>query len=148
MKKILFILTFSFILSTAALAGEEIGIGVIVGEPTGLSGKMWMSNNTAIDLGLAWSFSGENTFHIHGDYLWHNFSLINVEKGKLPLYFGVGARARFGTDTQFGIRFPVGLAYLFKQAPIDIFLEFAPIMDLIPDTKFDFNGAIGARFFF
>ena len=148
MKKILFILTFSFVLSTAALAGEGIGVGVIVGEPTGLSGKMWMSNNTAIDLGLAWSFSGENDFHVHGDYLWHNFSLIKVEKGKLPIYFGVGARARFGTDTQIGVRFPVGLAYLFDQAPIDIFLEFAPIMDLIPDTKFDFNGAIGARFFF
>ena len=148
MKKILIILSFTFVFSAAAQTTEGIGVGVIVGEPTGLSGKFWMTNSTAIDLGLAWSFSGENTFHIHGDYLWHNFSLIKVDKGKLPLYFGAGLRARFGTDTQFGVRFPVGLGYLFEQAPVDVFFEIAPIMDLIPDTRFDFNGAIGARFFF
>ncbi len=149
MKKILIISIVMFTFISTLSAQDGIGVGIIAGEPTGLSGKMWMADNTAIDLGMAWSFSGEkNSFHIHGDYLWHNFSLIKVDQGKLPLYFGVGARARFGVNANIGVRIPVGLAYIFEQAPVDIFLEMVPIMDLIPDTRFDFNGGVGARVYF
>jgi hypothetical protein len=42
----------------------------------------------------------------------------------------------------------VGLAYLFDGAPVDVFLEAAPTMSLIPDTDFDFDAAIGARYWF
>ena len=149
MKKILFVLAFSFVVSTASLAADRtVGVGIILGEPTGISIKKWTGSTTAFDLGLAWSLGGNNEFHIHGDYLWHNYSVFKVDSGKLPLYYGIGLRARLATDTQVGVRGVIGLAYIFAEAPIDIFLEIAPVMDLIPGTAFGFNGAIGARFFF
>jgi hypothetical protein len=32
--------------------------------------------------------------------------------------------------------------------PLDIFLEIVPILDLAPKVGFDFNGAIGIRYYF
>jgi len=46
------------------------------------------------------------------------------------------------------VRIPVGIDYLFSDAPVDIFLEVVPMLDLIPKTKFQFNAALGARYFF
>jgi hypothetical protein len=40
------------------------------------------------------------------------------------------------------------LTYIFQSAPVDIFFEVVPILDLVPDTEFDLNAALGARFFF
>ncbi len=128
----------------------NFGIGVILGEPTGLSAKMWTSENTAFDLGVAWSFSGNGHFHIHGDYLFHNFGLFDVSKGSLPLYFGIGARMLFrdNADDKIGVRIPIGLEYFFDGVPLAVFGEVVPILDLAPSTEFDINGGLGIRFYF
>ncbi len=128
----------------------NIGLGVILGEPTGLSAKFWTSNNTAFDLGLAWSFSGNGHFHIHGDYLFHRLGVFNVSKGALPLYFGIGARMLFrdDADDNIGIRFPIGIEYYFDDLPLAVFVEIVPILDLAPSSDFDINGGIGGRFYF
>ena len=47
-----------------------------------------------------------------------------------------------------GVRFPVGIAYLFDGAPVDVFLEVVPTLNLIPDTDVDLDAAIGARYWF
>jgi hypothetical protein len=65
------------------------------------------------------------------------------------LYFGIGGRIIFqSNDTNLGIRVPVGLDYLFSSAPVDIFLEVVPILDLTPSTDLDFGGGIGVRYWF
>ncbi|HEY6438249.1 MAG TPA: hypothetical protein VIY47_16780, partial [Ignavibacteriaceae bacterium] len=127
---------------------KKIGAGIIVGEPTGFSFKYWLTEKTALDAGLAWSFLDENAFQIQADYLIHNFTLIKISEGKLPFYFGIGGRLKFSNDVIFGIRVPVGLAYILKDAPIDVFIEFVPILDLVPKTDFTISAAIGGRYFF
>ncbi len=127
--------------------GSGLGIGVIIGEPTGLSGKMWTSEKTAIDAGLAWSFVGSGFLHIHADMLMHSFA-IDVDKGQLPVYFGLGAKLVLANDLGLGVRIPVGMSYLFESAPIDIFIELVPVLDLIPATAFTFEGGIGIRYYF
>ena len=126
----------------------DFGIGVIFGEPTGLSAKMWTTKSTGFDLGLAWSFSGNGNFHIHGDYLFHNFGVFGVSKGSLPLYIGIGGRIVFQDDTKVGVRFPIGLEYFFDDWPIAVFGEVVPILDLAPSTDGDINGGLGVRFYF
>jgi hypothetical protein len=37
---------------------------------------------------------------------------------------------------------------MFSNAPVDIFVELVPILNLAPSTDFDFNGGIGARYWF
>ncbi len=127
---------------------KGFGLGIILGEPTGISGKQWMSPTTAIDGAAAWNFGSGGYLHIHADYLFHNYDILKVKEGRLPLYFGIGGRIGFSSKTVVGLRGVVGVAYQFSGAPIDAFLELAPLMDLVPGTSFHMQGGIGARFFF
>ena len=135
-----------------ALAGRAqqsgFGLGIVVGEPTGISFKSWIGGNKAIDGAVAWSLRQPESFHLHADLLLHNFQLMSVNSGQLGLYYGIGGRVRFQNDPQLGLRIPVGLNYLFEGAPIDVFLEVVPILDLLPATDVEFNAALGARYFF
>ena len=81
-------------------------------------------------------------------YSRHFFNAISVSKGKLPIYVGIGGRVVLADNPSFGIRIPVGIDYLFADAPIDIFLELVPIMDLSPKTDFGIGGGIGIRYWF
>lgn len=134
---------------TASAQNDDgrVGIGLMIGEPTGISFKYWTSERNAIDAGLAWSLGRYDAVHIHGDYLWHNFSVFDdVEEGALPVYYGVGGRMVFAEeDAVLGVRVPVGMSYIFEDAPLDLFLELAPIVNLIPETDLDVNGALGIR---
>ncbi len=132
-----------------AVQQEGFGLGIIVGEPTGLSGKLWMSEHTALVGGAAWSFGREEeALHLHLDYLHHNFEVIKVDKGQLPIYYGIGGRLKLEDDSRIGLRLPVGLNYIFEQAPLDLFMEIVPILELVPETEFNLNGGIGIRYFF
>jgi hypothetical protein len=125
------------------------GIGIILGEPTGISFKTWISERSAIDAGAAWSFPGAGAFHTHVDYCWHNFSIIRLQEGKMPLYVGLGGRMQVsGRDVFLGARVPIGLAYIFAEDRLDVFLETVPVMNLFPATDFDLNAAVGIRYFF
>jgi len=143
-------LVFIAILNNVSYArGGNFGLGVIIGEPTGISMKYWNGRTTAIDGAIAWSFGDESAFHLHADYLIHAFEVIKVSEGALPLYYGIGGRLKFQKkEDQLGIRIPLGMAYYFSKAPLDIFLELVPILELIPSTEFDFNAAIGIRYYF
>ena len=140
------------LLATSALAadGRTFGIGVIAGEPTGITGKYMLNETNAIDGGIGWETSGDNEFHIYGDYLFHIYDLITVKKGSLPVYFGGGLRYvdRDKKDNKFGIRIPVGVEYLFEGVALGAFAELVPVLNLTPDTDFDLEGGIGIRFYF
>jgi len=139
-------------LSTSALAadGKTFGIGVIAGEPTGITGKYMLNENNAIDAGVGWKTSGDSEFHIYADYLFHIQDLIKVKKGALPVYVGGGLRYvdRDKKDNKFGIRIPVGLEYLFENVSLGAFAELVPVLNLSPDTDFDLEGGVGIRFYF
>ena len=138
-----------FCLSISA-QDSGFGIGVVVGEPTGISVKAWLAKNRAICGAAGWSLTGEKHFNINADYIFHNFELIKFEKGELPFYYGFGGRikAKEGFKTKIGVRIPVGVDYFIPNAPLDIFLELAPVLDVIPETKIYLNGGLGIRFFF
>ncbi len=139
---------------TAQAQRGGTGFGVIVGEPTGITAKHWLDDTTAIDLAFGASFEGRTSIHLHGDYLWHNFSIFPVDQGQLPIYYGVGARykdnrARSGrTRDHFGIRVPFGIAYHLENRPLEIFGEIVPIFDLTPKTGVSLNAAVGFRIYF
>lgn len=126
---------------------RQLGAGFIVGEPTGISLKYWNNDNNAFDAGLSWSVTNE-FLHIHADYLMHNYGLFDIEKGSLPLYYGIGGRILFADDPDIGARIPVGLNYLMEDDPIGFFIEIVPTLDLLPDVEFEVSGGIGARYYF
>jgi hypothetical protein len=158
---VLGILVAAALIPAAARAGA-LGLGVIAGEPTGVSLKYWLDGRHAVDAGVGWSFSENESLHLHADYLWHDFGLLRPGdvKGRLPVYYGVGARLKMQDDGDgdghgsneddalFGARFPLGIAWISSSAPVDVFLEIAPVLDLLPGTDLSFNAAIGVRYWF
>lgn len=136
-----------------ALAQEMggIGVGIIVGKPTGLSVKKWLDDERAIDAAAAWTFEKESSFTLYADYLLHRFDLLEeqmkIKSGKLPIYYGLGIRVEFGDETKAGMRIPLGISYIFKKEPIDLFLEIAPGLDLVPSTGLDLSGGLGVRYY-
>lgn len=138
------------ILSANVYGRGDLGVGLIVGEPTGLSVKYWLSDDEAVDAGAGWSFSGHDSFHLHADYLVHRFEIIDTDEdaGRAPLYYGIGARIKDKRDgTALGARVPLGISYMFADTPFDLFAEIVPILDLAPDVDLDINVAIGFRFY-
>ena len=155
MKKVLILtvallMSVSFGTATAGSNSSGFGMGIMLGEPSGLSGKLWSGGINAFDFGLAWSTSKNSGVAFHADYVWHKMDMITVDKGALPFYYGIGVRYRNrdNSDDNIGVRVPFGLDYLFTQSAFDVFFEVVPILDLAPDTDFDINVAIGGRYFF
>jgi len=146
--KLFILISFMIFIGSMNAQHKGVGLGIIVGEPTGFSFKYWATTSTAFDAALAWSFIDGGAFHIHVDYLLHSFTLFRIDEGKLPFYYGIGARLKTSDDTQLGVRVPLGVAYLIQNAPVDIFFEIVPILDFIPKTDLKINAAIGARYYF
>ena len=153
MKKSWYILfIFCAIILNLPLNAQErgFGLGIIVGEPTGISGKVWTSPINAFDFALGYSFSPRNSrVHLHVDYLFHSLTPFDSSE-KFLLYYGPGVRlkSRENDDSILGIRGVIGLAWIPRNAPVDVFLEVVPILNIIPATSFNMNAGLGARFYF
>jgi hypothetical protein len=145
--------------ASAQLSGT--GIGLVIGEPTGLSLKNWLSPNSALTFGAAWSFQHDGSLFLWGDYTLHSFDITNSgNQRSLAFYYGLGAKVSLvdtndgegsddnGSDAVIGARIPLGLMLPLRSSPVDFFLEVVPTLDLSPDTEFGVNGGIGAHIFF
>lgn len=144
-----------FLILTGALSSyagmwraRSLGIGIIAGDPTGLSGKYWLAPDQAFDFAIAWAFG--NYLHLHATYLYH-FSKV-IPEPEWSVYTGIGGRLRFKRCgpgegcSSFGVRMSGGIE--FSYPPFEAFLEVAPIFELAPETALEIEGGIGARFFF
>lgn len=148
------VLTLSTTDATAQSSG--FGIGAILGEPTGLSAKVWTSDRTALTGAIAWSFREDGSLQIQGDYLIHSERTGEVQgeierdiKGRLYFHYGIGGRLRDDTsDNRISARAPLGITYASGKSPLDFFIEVVPMLDFTPETAFDLNAAVGIRFYF
>jgi hypothetical protein len=133
-----------------------VGVGIVLGEPTGLTAKQWLGRGHAVDAAAAWSFADETALHFQMDYLFHRPGPPEIEAPGLFFHFGLGGRIKLvddegrgkDDDDRIGVRFPLGLDYLFAKSPLEAFLEIAPILDLAPESDFEINGGIGLRYYF
>lgn len=135
----------------AAASSVDTGdheLGIVLGEPSGLSYKYWTTWNTAVDFGFAWSFGNDGHVHIHADYLLHNFDFFEDGADNFPLYAGIGGRVRLEDDSRIGLRLVVGAEYILEDTPLTFFFEIAPILDFAPETEASANGGLGLRYLF
>ena len=139
------------------------GVGLIIGEPSGISCKLYLGeeSNTAIAAAAGFAFAA-NGMHAHADFLWHPWILSNADRFVLVGYFGVGARVlghnrRFDNDDfHVGARGVVGVVFDFISLPLDAFAEAAGVMDYRTgggDPDHDnlgpsLNVSIGVRYYF
>ena len=150
---------------------KGFGLGVMVGAPTGLSGKLYLDRSPmAIQFGLGTYHQthAHDGLHVHGDVLWHPAVLASTPAFDLPFYVGVGARLLdydeyydhghwHNDESRIGVRVPIGLSFDFRRAPLDLFAELVPVWDLVHDhddfdehhhSHADLTGALGLRYYF
>lgn len=125
------------------------GAGIIVGLASGLSLKNWIDSIGAIQIDAFWNFD-YGAFGVGVAYLFHNFSLITgVQDSKIPVYFGIKGWGAFSADAAvIGVQVPLGIVWIPRAAPIDVFLQFEPGLSLIPGTRWAYNAGIGIRYYF
>ena len=142
------------------------GLGLIVGEPTGVTGKLYLGDRFAVDFGVGSAFIGGG-IHIHGDVLWHPYLITGSHEAEssfvMPLYVGVGGRILRhdrgrdnDDDFHVGVRGVVGVAFDFHRNPLDVFLEIAAVAERVSgggDIKHEgfglaLNAGAGVRYYF
>ena len=142
------------------------GLGVILYEPTGLTGKYFMTSDQALDFhigldGLGNDHGDEVGFYV--DYLFHFDMGVNTPYFAMPLYLGPGGALIFDDDDRYCTkwecydrdedlylmaRMPLGLSFLFTRFGGEAFIELALQMLLIPDIDLDLDAALGFRYYF
>lgn len=143
-----FIIICIFMFSSMAWANKT-GVGISLGNPTGLNGKRWLDGKTAVDGGVAWSIGKHSNFSLHSDYLLHDEGAFYFNDDyPLDLYYGIGGRMEFADDIELGVRVPVGLLYRTPDDKSDIFAETAPIVDFIGRKGLELHLLFGARYYF
>ena len=126
----------------AAPQSGQFGVGVQLGEPTGLTGKLFMTDRQALDAALSYSLV-DSRIHVHGNYLLHfPHQGETLTIGRWSPYTGLGARIRLkgddkknDQDNNLAIRLPLGVSLFLTASPLEVFLEFAPTMGLFLKPK-------------
>jgi hypothetical protein len=163
---LLLLLATSLLKAEGPFNSSNLGLGVNLGSPNGISAKYWLNHRNAIDLAVGGNgyylgnyYSGVN---LHVDYLWHYYGVFGSPRTQaydhLPLYIGIGAMASspYVADDRgvltpqgvIGVRGVAGLSWLFRNAPFDVFADLAPTLILVPNPAFIVDPEIGGRFYF
>ena len=125
---------------------RPLGIGLVIGNPTGFHLKYWKNRRNAFDAAAGWTLDENDAFQLHGDYLWHNFDI--TEDERTPIYYGLGVRIVLqGDEAGLGFRIPFGINHLLRSEPIDFFLELAPVIHFGSDAELNLAGGVGVRYY-
>ena len=141
------LLVVGFLLSGASAArpAGRAGIGLILFEPSGLTGKMWLRESAALAGGLGWSAEKDHYLHLHLDFLFWRHRLAADRNLDLDFYIGAGGKVIFRDFDNAWLRLPLGLDIPLRRSPFNFFFEIVPSFNF---SDFKLFGAIGFRYIF
>lgn len=115
-------------------AKGTIGLGLVFGDPTGISARLYLQDDQAIQAAVGWSMLGGG-LHVSADYVFHPIVFQSRDSFVLAGYVGPGLRMmqyRKDDDERtfaFGVRAVAGLLFDFT-IPLDAFVEAGAIIEL------------------
>lgn len=138
------------LMMTSAAHAQDFGLGVILGDPSGLSGKMRMDGNHSLDGALAYSSGKHAGMQFHADYLWDRARSWGTTQGPLDMYYGLGGRLiSYNDDNKsqisIGPRGSLGLSFNINNPNLELFGELAMILEVTPSISADLDAGVGAR---
>lgn len=151
----------------------DLGLGVIVGDPTALGGRYWFSRELAAQVWLGTTYF-QRGVRLSFDLLYGIPGIVEASgstrnKLRFDLAFGGGVSVgTAGRDSGYhchndpwrychrhdrnsavlALRGPVSFSVLIHSISLDIFVEAAPSLVLLPFTGFDLDFGLGARYYF
>lgn len=152
MRKLAISLVVLFALGAKPAHAEAIGIGLFLGEPSGLDLKVGLGAKSAIDVVIgATTFRDNRTDYFHLTYLLTPF----FARGRsviVPFRIGIGGAALGVVDgnAHFAVRVPLEIGFRFRRTPLEIYGEVAIKGTFVEEDfiHFDADGGIGIRFYF
>ncbi len=92
---------------------------------------------------------GYSSFHLHADYLIHNYNVIKASF-PMPLYYGPGVQYEYLRyySAWLAVRGTIGLDFMPPNIPFDFFVELTPVFWFLPGPLLDMYGGVGARYWF
>jgi hypothetical protein len=154
MRKLLVI---AVVVAASGAARADVGLGVFVGEPTGLDLKIGLARRSALDLVLGW----DSVFHDGRDHYAHVTYLATLAVGRgssvlVPVRLGIGGAiyddGSFDNGTNLAVRAPLEIGFQFRRAPVEIYAEVALKLTFIDqnnnDPTIDVDGGVGFRVYF
>ncbi len=159
MKKLFLVLglliIINFSLRAQSPGRKELGFGIMLGDPSGLTLKYWQTQVNAFVFDFGTSYFGNP--RLNADYLWH-FDAFNSRIANL--YAGPGVALGFGSNGGFwnknfrsdknaalGVRGVFGVDILPIRTPLEVFVEVGVLVGLAPDFGSGLDGAIGIRYY-
>lgn len=132
-------------------ARADFGLGVFLGEPTGLDMKIGLSGRSGLDVVLGFtSFRGRAGYG-HLTYLLTPF-VGHGDSVLVPLRLGVGAALYDAGDLAFAFRAPFEVGLRLRRTPLEFYGEIALLLTLFApdrDNLFaDVQAGVGFRVFF
>jgi hypothetical protein len=159
-------------LAAAQVPGDDgLSMGLILGDPTGFTLRNGIGKDEAVQLHVGFGAIPGGALSVVADWthdIWSFFP--RGEVASLELFVGLGAKAVWFTERHYfyahprnrdypeashvglGARGLVGLRMPFRTAPVDVFLELAPLgfVAVLPDGSlfYDADFALGVRYRF
>lgn len=139
-------------------ARAEVGVGLFLGEPTGLDLKLDLQRKTALDFVIGWhDFDDDGRDgYAHLTFL-VNLANVHGRSVVVPFRLGVGGAVfddndNFGDDINIGVRAPFEVGIRFRGTPLEIYGELAILIVLLDENNnrddVELDGGIGLRVYF
>lgn len=135
---------------------KKIGFGILVGDPTGGTLKIWTNPVNAFVVDIGSSYFGSPRIGV--DYIWH----FNTFHSRIAnLYAGPGGVLGVGEGTGFwyknkffrtggnvglGVRGVCGVNIIPENTPLEVFFELGLLVGFSPGGS-SFDAALGIRFY-
>lgn len=135
--------------------GGDLGLGLGVGAPTGVVGKLWLSDWSAVQLSAGGDLGRIGDLALTADYLveFRPFQP-DSDEYSVPLHIGAGVNVSGNVyewtglaNVLMGPRAVMGLSVLVRDLPVDIYVEAAPTFYVYQDLTWSFDGQFGAHYY-
>lgn len=132
-----FMRLFKYILFLGILSGNQVvmaaGIGVQLGSYGSIVGKESKDSHQTWKGSMGWDLSREAYLVLTADTIVQEKDLFSLDGQDFRGYYGAGVY--FASNAELAGRLPLGLSWLGKSQPIEIFLEIAPSLAIYPRTS-------------
>jgi len=156
----------SFRIDSASPGGRRLGVGLVLGWPSGVEAQVMLRPTHAARVGVG-AFTGlaytEPALSLRADWLWHPATLARAPTFRLHGHVGAGAAVvvlalpdkrttlpgalyyRGRTQLWSALRVPVGVSLALEQVPVDLVFDVVPTALVFPGVAFGADVALGAR---
>jgi len=133
-------------------AGGPLGLGIAVGAPTGLAGKLWLGDWSALAFSFGGALGAYNDIGATADYLFQ-FRPFDVGDPEISVQVHFGPGVHIGGNTVaedtgrwlVGPRGTAGFSLMKRDMPFDLYMEISPTIYVVDGAGWSMNGQIGIR---